>query len=102
MSLPHDTTEVQLSKARSDRLYRMQFATMFAVVAMLGLNAYLLFLSTDTVVMYVDLARLAESDHFDALDNRLDRVEDRIDEHARQLGLATLEEPYGDSIASLE
>ena len=102
MSLPHDSQEHLPREDYVKRLYAMQVTTLFALIAMLGLNAYLLFVSTDTVVMNVDLARLAESDHFDAVEHRLEGVEERLDEHARQLGLAELEAPYADMVASLD
>jgi hypothetical protein len=47
-------------------------------LGLLALNTYLMFVSTSTIVLNIDLARIEQSDQIDLLHARLDRMDRRI------------------------
>jgi cell division protein FtsB len=76
-----DAEVSQLGYWRNRTERRSWMARLTALVALFGLlmlNTYLLFVSTDTIVMNVDQARLEASDQVDRLELRMEALEEQI------------------------
>ena len=65
---------------RERRSWMARMTVLVAVIGLLGLNSYLLFLSTDAIVMNVDQARLEQSELTERLESRIDQLEADIEE----------------------
>jgi len=63
---------------RERRAWMARMTVLLAVVGLLVLNVYLLYVSTNTVILNVDLVRLEQSDQFDLMEYRLDRLQNKI------------------------
>ncbi len=71
----------QLSYFRDLRERRAWTARMTVLIAVLGLlilNTYLLFLSSDAVIMNIDTARMGSSEQMDRLETRLERIDEEL------------------------
>ncbi len=71
----------QLGYWRSRREKRTWTGAVTIIVALFGLlslNTYLMFLSTDAVIMNIDQARLEQSDQVDRLEFELAHLENQI------------------------
>ncbi len=74
-----DVSQLGYWRSRTERRSWMaRLTVLVAVMGLLMLNTYLLFLSTDTMVMNVDQARLEQSDQIDRLEQRLTAMEAEI------------------------
>jgi hypothetical protein len=65
---------------RERRAWMARVTVIVALVGLLGLNTYLLFISSKAVIMNVDLARWEQSEMHDSLSTRLIRVELELEE----------------------
>lgn len=60
---------------RERRAWMARVTVLVALVGLLGLNTYLLFISSSAVIMNVDQARWEQSEMHDSLSTRLIRLE---------------------------
>ncbi len=60
------------------RAWTARVTIIVAIVGLLVLNTYLMFLSTDAVVLNIDQARLEQSDHVDRLERQLEQLQARV------------------------
>lgn len=93
MNLPPESQEEMksLSYFKDIRERRAWIARMTVLVAVLGLlilNVYLMYISTSAVILNIDLARLEQSDQFDLVERRLELVRKELKQlqAADQLG----------------
>ncbi len=63
---------------RDRRAWMARMTVLLAVVGLLMLNVYLLYLSTNTVILNVDLVRLEQSDQFDLTERRLEHLQMQV------------------------
>jgi hypothetical protein len=63
---------------RERRAWIARMTVLIAVMSLLMMNTYLLFLSTDSVILNLDLVRMEQSNDTDLLHLRLDVLELRI------------------------
>jgi len=93
VNLPPESQEEMksLSYFKDIRERRAWIARMTVLVAVLGLlilNVYLMYISTSAVILNIDLARLEQSDQFDLVERRLELVRKELKQlqAADQLG----------------
>ena len=63
---------------RDRRAWMARMTVLLAVVGLLVLNVYLLYLSTNTVVLNLDLVRLEQSDQFDLIERRIEHLDMQV------------------------
>jgi len=63
---------------RERRAWMARMTVLIAVLGLLIMNMYLLFISTQTVILNVDLARIEQSDQADLLEVRIHRLEMQV------------------------
>jgi len=63
---------------RDRRAWMARMTVLLAVVGLLMLNVYLLYLSTNTVILNGDLVRLEQSDQFDLTVRRLEHLQMQV------------------------
>ena len=79
---------------RERRAWMARMTVLIAVLGLLVLNVYLMYLSTSAVILNIDLSRLEQSDQFDLVERRLDVVQRdlrRVTAEARQQEAKTVE-----------
>ena len=57
---------------RERRAWMARMTVLIAVLGLLILNIYLMYLSSNAVILNIDLARLEQSDQFDLVERRLE------------------------------
>ena len=70
---------------RERRSWMARMTVIVALVGLLGLNTYLLFISSSAVIMNVDQARWEQSEMHDSLSTRIIRLELEIEELRAQV-----------------
>jgi len=75
---------------RERRAWMARVTVIVALVGLLGLNTYLLFISSSAVIMNVDQARWEQSEMHDSLSTRLIRLELELEELREQAEQAEL------------
>jgi len=60
---------------RERRAWMARMTVLIAVLGLLVLNVYLMYLSTNAVILNIDLAGLEQSDQFDVTERRLDLLD---------------------------
>ena len=86
---------VQLSyfrDIRERRAWMARVTVIVALVGLLGLNTYLLFISSSAVIMNVDQARWEQSEMHDSLSTRMIRLELELEDLREQAKGAELGE----------
>jgi hypothetical protein len=75
-------------RIRKRRAWTARVTILTIILGLLVLNVYLMFLSTNAIVLNIDMARIEQSDQADLIHARIARVERHIGEiEARQLAL---------------
>ncbi|HCP46836.1 MAG TPA: hypothetical protein DIU15_12390 [Deltaproteobacteria bacterium] len=64
---------------RERRAWMARMTVLIAVLGLLVMNMYVLFISTETVILNVDLARIEQSDQADLLEARIQRLERQLE-----------------------
>ena len=60
---------------RERRAWMARMTVLLAVLGLLILNVYLMYLSTNAVILNIDLTRLEQSDQFDVIERRFDLLD---------------------------
>ena len=60
---------------RERRAWMARMTVLIAVLGLLILNVYLMYLSTNAVILNIDLSRLEQSDQFDIVERRMDLLQ---------------------------
>jgi hypothetical protein len=60
---------------RERRAWMARMTVLIAVLGLLILNVYLMYLSTNAVILNIDLARLEQSDQFDVIERRMELLD---------------------------
>ena len=63
---------------RERRSWMARMTVLLAVLGLLILNIYLMYLSSNAVILNIDLARLEQSDQFDLMDRRLELLDNDV------------------------
>ena len=63
---------------RERRAWMARLTVLLAVLALLVLNMYLLFIAVNTVILNIDLARIEQSDQADAMEKRMDAITNEL------------------------